>query len=69
MCECMHVHVAAGALPVRQLLALLQQEGDALGDEELARVLQVLTGSPSLDADYVDARGFATDVLGFEVVA
>ncbi|KAF8067275.1 CFAP251 [Scenedesmus sp. PABB004] len=60
---------AKGALPARRLLELLQQGGDAMGAEELQRALRVLTGAEHVEAalpELVDARTFASAVLGFE---
>jgi hypothetical protein len=63
---------SGGALDGRQLLGALQRGGDKMGAEEVARILQVLTGA----ADPSEALGglvtplsFAADVLGFGIGA
>lgn len=59
----------AGVLPARRLLELLQQSGEAMSAEELQQALQVLTGEERAEdamPEYVDARMFTVEVLGFE---
>ncbi|KAF6250825.1 quinon protein alcohol dehydrogenase-like superfamily [Scenedesmus sp. NREL 46B-D3] len=59
---------AAGVMSSQRLLELLQQGGEAMSQEELLQVLQALTGAAQPEdaiPEYVDARTFTAEVLGF----
>jgi hypothetical protein len=48
---------------------MLQQGGEAMSQEELLQALQILTGAEQPEdtlPEYVDARTFTAEVLGFE---
>lgn len=58
----------AGVLSSHRLLELLQQGGEAMSQEELLQALQILTGAEQPEdtlPEYVDARTFTAEVLGF----
>jgi hypothetical protein len=63
------MHCVAGVLPAQRLLELLQQGGEAMSQQELLQALQVMTGAQQPEdaiPEYVDARTFTAEVLGFE---
>ena len=60
----------AGVVTSAQLYAALQEVGDAMTEDELARCLASLLGNPRIDEalpEHVNADVFAEEVVGFEV--